>query len=120
VTVSGERKALIVADDEYDQEALRNLVAPAADAEALGRVLGDRQIGGFTVQVMRNEPSYVIQAQIEELFLESMPDDVLLLHFSGHGLKSQSGNCFCRVQHPPKAARIHCCLRGLRAAMPAG
>jgi hypothetical protein len=62
--VSGQRKALIVANDEYDQEALRDLLAPAADAEALGRVLGDRQIGDFTVQVVRNEPAHVIQAHL--------------------------------------------------------
>jgi uncharacterized protein YcfJ len=92
--VSGQRKALIIANDEYEQEALGNLRAPAADAEALGRVLGDAQIGGFAVQVMRNEPSYVIQAQIEELFTESRSDDLLLLHFSGHGLKSESGELF--------------------------
>jgi hypothetical protein len=92
--VSGQRKALIVANDEYDQEALRDLLAPAADAETLGRVLGDQQIGDFTVQVVRNEPAHVISAQIEELFSESRPDDVLLLHFSGHGLKSESGELF--------------------------
>jgi serine/threonine protein phosphatase PrpC len=92
--VTGQRKALIVANDEYDQEGLRNLLAPGADAEALGRVLGDRQIGGFTVQVVRNEPAYAIQAQIEELFSDGAPDDLLLLHFSGHGLKNQSGELF--------------------------
>jgi hypothetical protein len=92
--VSGQRKALIIANDEYDQEALQDLLAPAADAEALGRVLGDRQIGDFTVQVVRNESAHVIQAHVEELFSESRPDDVLLLHFSGHGLKSESGELF--------------------------
>jgi Caspase domain len=92
--MSGQRIALIIANDEYDHEALRDLLAPAADAKALGRVLGDRQIGDFTVQVMRNEPAHVIQAQIEELFSESRGDDVLLLHFSGHGLKSESGELF--------------------------
>lgn len=92
--MSGQRKALIIASDEYEQEALRNLLAPGADAEALGRVLGDAQIGDFTVQVVLNEPSYVIEEQIEELFSESRPDDVLLLHFSGHGLKSESGELF--------------------------
>ena len=66
----------------------------AADAEALGRVLGEPQIGDFAVQVVRNEPSYVIEAQIEDLFSESRPDDLLLLHFSGHGLKSESGELF--------------------------
>ena len=92
--MSGQRKALIIANDEYDHEELRDLLAPAADAKALGRVLGDRQIGDFTVQVMRNKPAHVIQAQIEELFSESRGDDVLLLHFSGHGLKSESGELF--------------------------
>ena len=92
--MSGQRKALIIANDTYEQEALRNLLAPGADAEALGRVLGDAQIGDFAVEVVRNEPSYVIEGQIEDLFSESRPDDVLLLHFSGHGLKSESGELF--------------------------
>ena len=92
--MSGQRKALIIANDEYEQEALRNLLAPGADAEALGRVLGDAQIGDFAVEVVRNEPSYVIEGQIEDLFSESRPDDVLVLHFSGHGLKSESGELF--------------------------
>ena len=92
--MAGQRKALIIANDTYEQEALRDLLAPAADAEALGGVLRDPQIGGFAVQVVHNEPAHVIQAQIEEVFSESRPDDVLLLHFSGHGLKSESGELF--------------------------
>lgn len=92
--MSGQRLALIVANDEYEQAALRDLLAPRADAEALGQVLGDPQIGHFLVQVVRNEPSYVIQAKIEELFSESRPDDLILLHFSCHGLKSESGELF--------------------------
>ena len=42
--MSGQRKALIIANDEYEQEALQNLRAPAADAEALARVLGDPRL----------------------------------------------------------------------------
>jgi Caspase domain len=92
--MSGERKALIVANEEYEQEGLRQLLAPAADADQLKQVLGDQQIGDFAVQVVRNEPAHVIQAQIEELFAAGQPDDVLLLHFSCHGLKSESGELF--------------------------
>ena len=94
----GQRKALIIANDTYEHEGLQNLLAPAADAEALERVLGDPQIGDFAVDVVRNEPSYVIEAQIEDLFSESRPDDLLLMHFSGHGLKSESGELF--LPHP--------------------
>jgi Caspase domain len=92
--MSGQRKALIIANDDYEQEALQNLLAPGADAEKLRQVLGDQQIGGFAVQVVQNRPSYVIEEQIEDLFAESRPDDLLLLHFSGHGLKSESGELF--------------------------
>jgi hypothetical protein len=92
--VDGVRKALIVANDEYEHEGLKHLLAPAADAEALGRVLGDAQIGDFDVHVVRNEPSHVIEGQIEDILSESRPDDVLLLHFSCHGLKSESGELF--------------------------
>ena len=92
--MSGQRKALIVASDRYGQDGLRNLLAPAADAEALGQVLGDPQIGDFVVNVVQNEPSHVIQGQVEDLFLDSQRDDVLLLHFSCHGLKSDSGELF--------------------------
>ena len=89
-----ERKALIIANDRYEQEALPDLASPSADAEALSRVLGDPQIGGFTVQVAHNEPSHQIAARIEEMLAESQADDLLLLHFSGHGLKAESGELF--------------------------
>jgi hypothetical protein len=92
--MSGQRRALIVASDEYEQDGLSNLAAPAADAAALAGVLGDPEIGDFDVQVIHNEPAHVVQAQIEDLFSESRPDDVLLLHFSCHGLKSDSGELF--------------------------
>ena len=94
LAVEGRRQALIVANDQYEHEGLRRLLSPGADADALGRVLGDPQIGGFEVQVVRNEPAHVISTHIEDLFSEGRPDDVLLLHFSCHGLKSESGQLF--------------------------
>jgi hypothetical protein len=92
--VTGQRKALIVANDAYEHDGLRSLLAPAADAEALGAVLGDRHIGDFAVNVLRNEPAHVIQAHIEEMFADSRSEDLLLLHFSCHGLKSEAGELF--------------------------
>jgi hypothetical protein len=92
--VPGRRRALIVANDEYENDGLRHLTSPGADAEALGRVLGDARIGDFDVRVIRNEPAHVIGAHIEDLFSDARPDDVLLVHFSCHGLKSESGELF--------------------------
>jgi len=92
--MAGRRRALIVANDVYEHEGLERLSAPAADAEALAAVLGDAAIGGFEVDVVHNEPAHVIQGRVEDLFAESRADDVLLLHFSCHGLKGDSGELF--------------------------
>jgi hypothetical protein len=92
--MAGRRTALIVANDVYEHEGLGRLRSPAADAEALAGVLGDPAIGGFEVEVVRNEAAHVIEGRIEDLFADARLDDVLLLHFSCHGLKSESGELF--------------------------
>ena len=97
--MSGTRRALIVANDTYDHASLGQLRAPAADAEALADVLGDPEVGGFTVTVVHNEPSYEVQGRIEDAFADSRPDDLLLLHFSGHGLKSDTGELFVAARN---------------------
>src|SRR5829696_4176310 len=92
--MNGRRKALIIAVDEYEHPGLRRLRSPAADAEALAAALGDPRIGEFEVSVVRNEPAYEIQSRLEDLFADARGDDVLLLHFSGHGLKGEAGDLY--------------------------
>ncbi|WP_181777517.1 caspase family protein [Amycolatopsis pittospori] len=92
--MTGERRALIIANGEYDNPGLSALRSPAADAEALAEVLADRNISEFAVQVVRDETAHVIASRVEDLFADSAPDDVLLVHFSCHGLKSESGELF--------------------------
>lgn len=90
----GRRRALIVANSEYDHSGLSALRSPSADAAALAEVLGDRRVSDFEVEVVRNETANVVQEHIEDLFLDGEPDDVLLLHFSCHGVKSESGELY--------------------------
>ncbi|MEU8412263.1 caspase family protein [Amycolatopsis japonica] len=92
--MTGERRALIIANGEYDNPGLSALRSPAADAEALAEVLADRAVSEFDVQVVRDETAHVIAGRVEDLFADSAPDDVLLVHFSCHGLKSESGELF--------------------------
>lgn len=122
--MDGRRTALIVASDEFEHAGLGRLQAPAADAEALAAVLGDPDIGGFHVQVVHNSPSHTVQAHVEDLFAEGRPDDLLLLHFSGHGLKSDSGELFFAATNtrPDRLAStavsadfVQRCMRGSRA-----
>ncbi|GAA6525898.1 caspase family protein [Intrasporangium sp. DVR] len=97
--MTGERRALIVANDTYDHASLGQLRAPAADADALAEVLGDPEVGGFSVTVVHNEPSHEVQGRIEDAFADSRPDDLLLLHFSGHGIKSDTGELFVAARN---------------------
>src|SRR5690349_19184956 len=92
--MTGRRRALIVAIDEYEHPELSRLRSAAADAEALARVLGDPGVGRFEVRVVRNETAHHVREQIEDFFAEAVPEDLVLLHFSGHGLKSDAGELF--------------------------
>jgi hypothetical protein len=92
--VSAGREALIVAVDEYVDPGLGQLRAPHDDAEALGDVLGDPRIGDFAVRVLRNETAQGIRVAVEDFFADRRPDDLLLLHFSRHGLKNAAGELF--------------------------
>ncbi|MGH3645803.1 MAG: caspase family protein [Micromonosporaceae bacterium] len=92
--MNGRRLALIVANDEYADPELRRLAAPTQDAAALADALGAPSVGGFDVQVLHNRPAQEVRIAIEEFFSGRNPEDLLLLHFSCHGLKNASGELF--------------------------
>ncbi|MET7378841.1 caspase family protein [Streptomyces sp. NPDC005526] len=92
--MGASRRALIIANDSYQDPGLGRLRAPAQDAVALADVLHDPQIGDFAVDVVKNEPSHVIERRVEAFFSDGRPGDTLLLHFSCHGLKSESGELY--------------------------
>lgn len=95
--MDGSRLALVVANDQYDDPGLRQLVAPAQDATALAEVLADTSVGGFDVRVLRNESAQEIRFAVEDFFADRTPEDLLLLHFSCHGLKNSAGELFLAV-----------------------
>jgi Caspase domain len=90
----GSRSALIVANDQYQDPGLRKLRAPGQDAEALARVLGDRAIGGFAVKTVTNEPEHRLRREIATFFANRGREDLLVAHFSCHGVKDDSGQLY--------------------------
>ncbi len=92
--MDGTRSALIVASEEYTDPGLRQLRAPASDARALAAVLGDPGIGGFEVRTLLNEPAHVINLAVEEFFADRRPGDLLLMQYSGHGIKDEDGGLY--------------------------
>ncbi len=95
--MDGARVALVVANDEYADPGLRRLVAPAQDAAALAEVLADPSVGGFDVRVLHNESAQEIRFAVEDFFADRASEDLLLLHFSCHGLKNAAGELFLAV-----------------------
>ena len=86
-----KKSALIVANSQYEDPILRQLVAPAQDAEALAQVLRNPAISGFEVQTILNAPRHKLEEEIEAFFGDCDRDDLLLLYFSGHGVTDEDG-----------------------------
>ena len=92
--MSGVRSALIVASYEYEDPGLTRLRAPAQDAEALAAVLGNPEVGAFEIQTVLNAPAHTITRTMERFFADRGVDDLLLLHYSGHGVKDETGDLY--------------------------
>jgi hypothetical protein len=92
--VSGQRIALVVAVDRYQNAGLRQLIAPAADAAALAQVLGDPALGGFDVEILHNATASAICERVEDVLTDRRQADLVLLHFSCHGLKDEAGELY--------------------------
>src|SRR5205809_149980 len=83
-----KKAALIVANWKYEDADLRQLVAPANDAEALARVLRDQNICGFEVTTLLNRPSREACEQIERFFLDCRYSGEFASAMLGKGDKS--------------------------------
>jgi uncharacterized caspase-like protein len=92
--VDGTRSALIIASDNYADADLSRLRAPASDARALADVLKAPGIGGFKVRILHNQLVYRVNVAVEDFFADRQPDDLLLMHFSCHGVKDDDGELY--------------------------
>lgn len=88
------RSALLIATYRYEDATLRQLTAPARDAEALADALRNPDVGDFDVTVLINEPLHVALQAIGEFYNNRRRDDLTLLYFTGHGLKDDRGRLY--------------------------
>jgi Caspase domain len=94
MTSESRRLALIVASSHYTDKTLQQLLAPGQDAAALARVLADPAIGQFETKQLIDRPSYEVRREIESFFANRKRDDLVLVYFSGHGIKSDDGRLY--------------------------
>jgi hypothetical protein len=86
--------ALLIGVSEYEP-GLNNLPAAVKDIAAMQRVLQDPEMGGFDqVKLLANPDLQAMQYEIETLFSGRAKDDLVVLFFSGHGIKDDSGRLY--------------------------
>jgi len=98
------RRALIIASYQYADSGLRQLVAPAHDAEAFAAVLKDPEIAGFDVTTLINEPNHVVGEAIADFYTNSRKDDLTVMYFTGHGLKDDAGRLYLAMTNTKRQA----------------
>ncbi|WP_329172595.1 caspase, EACC1-associated type [Streptomyces sp. NBC_01477] len=89
-----EREALVVTTSVYDDPRWNRLYAPGHDGSALGDVLADQDIGGFTVHHVVDQPAHVVRRRIDTFLARRGTTDELLLYFSCHGVKDDDGRLY--------------------------
>ncbi|MCU0570388.1 MAG: caspase family protein [Oculatellaceae cyanobacterium Prado106] len=88
--------ALLIGISDYEEQTVPNLPAVMGDLEAMRQVLEDPQIAQFDrVTILRNPNRQDMADAIEQLFsFDCQPDDLILLYFSGHGVKDNNENLY--------------------------
>jgi tetratricopeptide (TPR) repeat protein len=83
--------ALAIGVSDYEP-GLTPLPGATRDVEAMRRVLQHPDLGGFDdIKTLSNPDPQEMQEAIETLFSGRTKDDLVLLFFSGHGVKDDSG-----------------------------
>ncbi|MCZ8117725.1 MAG: caspase family protein [Microcystis sp. LE18-22.4A] len=86
--------ALLIGVSEYS-EGLRPISSAILDVEAMRRVLEHPDMGAFDqVTVLSNPDQRSMERAVEDLFTNRQRDDLVLLYFSGHGLKDQTAEFY--------------------------
>jgi uncharacterized caspase-like protein len=89
-----KKLALLIGVSHYS-DGLNPLPAAVRDVDAFERVLTHPSMGGFDhIQKVVDQDVQTIRRSIEDLFAPCHRDDLVLLFFSGHGIKDEFGKLY--------------------------
>ncbi|MFI5605843.1 caspase domain-containing protein [Amycolatopsis sp. NPDC051903] len=88
------RAALLAGTGTHTDPALSRLRAPGPDVDGLARVLADPQVGAYGVDRLVDRTAAELRSTLRAFFANRAPDDVLLVYFSGHGVKDVAGELY--------------------------
>ena len=87
-----QRRALILANDEFKDSKISTLKSPVRDARKLQALLERTEVGGYEVTFCENCTSAEVRREVEVFFNAAKPDDINLVLFTGHGIKDSHGD----------------------------
>lgn len=99
--------ALLIGVSEYEP-GLNPLPAAVKDLDAVKEVLLHPEMGGFAesdVTLLKNPDRQNMEVAIETLFSSRHRDDLVLLYFSGHGIKDDTGKLYLATCGTRKTSR---------------
>ncbi len=91
-----KKLALLIGVGNYEYD-LNPLPGALKDVDAMQRVLQHPDMGDFSpenVTVLKNPPIQSMAMEIESTFSNCQNSDLILLYFSGHGIKDDGGNLY--------------------------
>lgn len=89
------RHALLIGVSEFADQRLARLNAPANDVIALRGILLDGSRGHFdSVELSLNDDFVAMRDHLSRFFHDRVPDDLLLLYYSGHGILGRGNRLF--------------------------
>lgn len=92
--------ALIIGNTEYTDPGLAQLSAPGKDTEDFARILKSPDICAFDdVNILLNQASFIVGEAIDAFFYQRKPDDLLIVYFSGHGVRDEFGTLYLAVKN---------------------
>ncbi|MFN6516604.1 MAG: caspase, EACC1-associated type [Nostoc sp. CreGUA01] len=99
--------ALLIGVSEYEP-GLNPLPAAVKDVEAMLQMLSHPEMGGFAqtdIIVLKNPQRQEMEEAIYNLFTDRQKDDLLLLFFSGHGIKDDTGKLYLATRTTRKTPK---------------
>ncbi|MCP4109722.1 MAG: hypothetical protein GY749_30085 [Desulfobacteraceae bacterium] len=99
-----KKYALLIANSEYRDNEIPNLVTPLKNLEMFRSVLEDPDIGGIDpsdITALENQPMGEVRKAVSDFFSNRLPGDFLLLYFTGHGFRGDD-NLYLAVSDTEK------------------
>jgi hypothetical protein len=89
------RHAPLIGVSSFTDNRLAQLNAPVNDVIKLQAVLQEPSLGNFdSLELSLNEDFLPVRDRLSHLFQDRVPEDVLLLYYSGHGILSRGNRLF--------------------------